>query len=888
MAKRSDFAQKLLDDLRLRKERMTPSQRSNQSHHLPTDAHACTKQTFRGFRNTKANENLSSRTGEMLNRRRHRSINTGELSNQIIPYGKGQSSGHMSQALAFAFENGGKLRRGDFSYRDAIMGFLHQIKRGSVELGLSERGINLDRQVASTRHTPNLSLMQIHEISKGAQKINHILRACSDGLNMDTYSLQFAKELLQGAIDLEESLRMLVDMQKSSAPQGQNKSRLILLEEENDDDDNRRMENSEQMQLARPTFSFDKPSRHAQNHHQVHKAVSMQRLITLTSTKEVRNSNRDNKNVKIQVSQMRSTSSSSEISKQKSQMVSNPESGRIPNVIAKLMGLDNLPEKVEMESKHMHQKDSGNTQKVEGYHGMTSKHTAESSTKKTELKKEQIENLIPLAKKNQKVVETVKIPANQYEELMFGSLLQKASFEGVVQNGKPLWRNLDGIKAFKRFDKTTTKIDKHNKSSAQKNLIRESQNDAKMTGRKQDQPNHSNREQKGTVKGRTNDPILNSMLAQLDQVHKTSEVKDLIRVEKEISGSFIPPEKRNTSKDILNNEKKPQNHLGVPKSHLLSKNGSQYEKHHREQQLQQREEYMLMMRPQGGSEMTSKSSSKPPQQLINLHKKHPSINQATLYKKNSGENVAAMKSKGFLCSHNDDHDLVRDEESNNTNEKLKEIINNRKLGQTFSPREREFVRAKGKHGVKTLKDEKHVHKLASKKIKNTRKLKVDMPGKFDQILTGRNGAKLITEQGKEQIPSLQEARDREADKFNVLNRAEKESVSMSRQADAHIICSNELETVAVAEPLNVRLQPHKEAELLPTLYCCGGGELKSPQESVALLPNDLHYQDVKSVAINLQDQAVLLEAGEGFKTGEIAPHITNGSRAYHYAKTNWC
>lgn len=35
MAKRSDFAQKLLDDLRLRKERMTSSQRSNQSHQLP-------------------------------------------------------------------------------------------------------------------------------------------------------------------------------------------------------------------------------------------------------------------------------------------------------------------------------------------------------------------------------------------------------------------------------------------------------------------------------------------------------------------------------------------------------------------------------------------------------------------------------------------------------------------------------------------------------------------------------------------------------------------------------------------------------------------------------------------------------------------------------------
>lgn len=39
MAKRSDFAQKLLDDLRVRKERMavtaSHSQNSNQSYHLP-------------------------------------------------------------------------------------------------------------------------------------------------------------------------------------------------------------------------------------------------------------------------------------------------------------------------------------------------------------------------------------------------------------------------------------------------------------------------------------------------------------------------------------------------------------------------------------------------------------------------------------------------------------------------------------------------------------------------------------------------------------------------------------------------------------------------------------------------------------------------------------
>lgn len=64
MAKRSDFAQKLLDDLRVRKERMAAtashSQNSNQSYHLPIDAYGYTKQTYRGSTNTRANEVVSN------------------------------------------------------------------------------------------------------------------------------------------------------------------------------------------------------------------------------------------------------------------------------------------------------------------------------------------------------------------------------------------------------------------------------------------------------------------------------------------------------------------------------------------------------------------------------------------------------------------------------------------------------------------------------------------------------------------------------------------------------------------------------------------------------------------------------------------------------------
>ncbi|CAL0312330.1 unnamed protein product [Lupinus luteus] len=787
MAKRSDFAQKLLDDLRLRKEQMGSSQRSNQSHQLPIDAYAYTKQSYKGSRNTKASEIVSCRTGEilMLNKpsRSQRSPKTKQVSNQIVPFGKGQNS-DMSVSLAFAFENGAKLKTGD-----SIMGFLNQIKKGTMEFNMRERPSNLDRELTSTTHYPTLSPLQINEISKGALKLNQILRACSNGLNMDAYSLQFAKELLQGAIDLEDSLKMLVDLQNSSefmiTPH--KKNRIILLEEDNDDDgEDRGIIISEQKQLARPIFSFDKPSKQSQDTQQVGKAIYMQRPVTVTYSKEGRNSN-----VKAEVPNKRSTSSSDRnaVSERKNHTMpvqSNTERGRIPNVIAKLMGLDSLPEKVDSGYNYM--------QKIEG------NHTAKGSTKKTEeLKNKQTENSIPI--KNRKDIEALKMPATRDEKLMFG--------------------------ADKGFEKASIKNDNHNYSSSQKNLMRESQKDVKVNGRKQDYTN--NKEQKSTVKGGTNDLVLNNML---EQVHERSQVKYSFHEEKDIIRNTIRPEKTDANKHIMNNEKKSRNNLGVQKPYMLSKNGPREEKHHREQP---REESMFLeMKPQGRSEMASKN------QLINPQKKQLPVKQATPFKKNCGENVAPMK---LESSHYDEKDVVRDEASNGANEKVKEIIN-RKPGQISYPRDREFERLKGIQGIKTLMNEKHVHKLACNKIKNTRKQKVDMHGKIDQVLTRRNG---ITKEGKKQFPSLQEERRREPDKSNVLK---EERVTMSKDADAHIISSS---SESVAESVDVWNQPHKKAELAPMLYSSGGGELQRLQDSVANMAID-----------------------EGFNSGEVAEHRVHG------------
>ncbi|PNY11676.1 hypothetical protein L195_g008287 [Trifolium pratense] len=489
MAKRSDFAQKLLDDLRLRKERMAAttshSHNSNQSHHLPiADAYAYTKQTYRGSTNTRANEIVSSRNREMVNMssRKPRSVKSwGNLSNQIIPYGK-------------AFEhNGGKLRRADLSFTNSILGFLHQIQRGTMD-----RGGNLERQLASTSQT--LSRVRINDISKGAHKLNHILRACfSNGVNMDTYSLNFAKELLQGAIDLEESLRMLVDLQKSSefmiTSQAQNKNRITLLEEKEEEDNEVGERRMEKMQLAHPTFSFDN---------------KMQRPITITNSKEAR---------KIKDSQQKristNTDGTADISNQ------TVGKGRIPNIIAKLMGLENHPDK-----------DSGNSNIA------SSKHSAKGSSS-TALKSKQIDNLI----KNQKVA------VGSFKNLMFGG----PDTNLVLENQKATYYSeseVAGIKALKGFDKANII-----NGSACQNYVEV------MMGRKQDHPHNS-----GTLKGRSTDG--NDVGQNLNNLQeRRSQVKPAIQIAKE--------EHTVTNKHMqMNNEKKSRDHLVVQKSILSTGGGS--------------------------------------------------------------------------------------------------------------------------------------------------------------------------------------------------------------------------------------------------------------------------------------------------------------------------
>ncbi|KAL4566356.1 hypothetical protein LXL04_030470 [Taraxacum kok-saghyz] len=335
MAAKSDFAQKLLHDLRIRKERMGVSQSSAR------DAYRNPGNVQRGSRQTKSLESIGgSKTSNQLQMhgRSPRAPAIKESSQQIVSYAGGghqrtESMGDFPVAFTYAL-NGGKLLNVDFSgsgNANTMIDFLHQIGRRSLDVR------NTQNQTSLVKHRPSngggsvvvpaLTATQIKEISKGVHNPYEIIRSRSNGNNVDRHSIDVGKELLKGAKGLEESLRMLVNLQEASEMIGtpQRKNRVTLMEvDQEDENDGSKIVN--QNQVALPRFSFDKPS----------KRSNLGQIQTDGSSK-----------VSIH---RRSTSYGAENVKNISNTSSNSEKGRISNVIAKLMGLEEIPGKIDYQS----------------------------------------------------------------------------------------------------------------------------------------------------------------------------------------------------------------------------------------------------------------------------------------------------------------------------------------------------------------------------------------------------------------------------------------------------------------------------------------------------------------------------------------------------------
>ncbi|PSS01890.1 Titin like [Actinidia chinensis var. chinensis] len=70
------------------------------------------------------------------------------------------------------------------------------------------------KNVAEDLHKP--SSFQLMEVSRGAQKLNKVINSWSTGMTFDGQSKDIAKDLLKGALDLQESLVMLGKLQEAS------------------------------------------------------------------------------------------------------------------------------------------------------------------------------------------------------------------------------------------------------------------------------------------------------------------------------------------------------------------------------------------------------------------------------------------------------------------------------------------------------------------------------------------------------------------------------------------------------------------------------------------------------------------------------------------------
>lgn len=714
------------------------------------------------------------RTGAARNRSSggSKSFGSREAAKQIVPYGGGRSSeqiGDFSRALTFAIENGGKLTRMDSTAGSTTMlAFLNQLGRGSMDYAKVERRNMLDRRHRpSTSNFPTFSHVHIEEISRGAQKLNQILRACSHGLNFDRYSIEIGKELLKGAVDLEESLRMLVNLQEASeymiSPQ--RKSRITLLDEDEDEEDSDG-KIAAQRQLDLPRFSFDKRSRNYHDIEEVARNDLKLRLAALTYPSEATSFIYE----KQPASHKRSASTSSQ---------SKGEKVRIPNVIAKLMGLEELPENED--SKYTTQKDSGSKQKVQE---RDLKKTVQGSSKNAKKRTVDSGNLAHLTAKA-KLTQTNKIPAARNDNV-------------ALQAERNLAARNDTL------EMTSTKVDKLQSNVTQSNVT---------NGRLKD-VQEKQRELKGREKSKMKEPISRDELQLMaPHLHKRSQ-----------SAVLSPTENVYPNKLLNVAQGKSQNDIGLqqqPKLQNLSKEP--------EERVHQNAKQKKPIRKQKGSEPIFTALSKSRHHEIDLEKKQSQRNQAAASKKSLTDDVDAVgRHHGDIASTINSIIL-------NANTK---VSASRNPNQDLSLTDLQSKLAKPKAAMQPPPpiEKKPVLEPDTWKAESIKLQKVELPRKINEVMIRRGGnLQSSGKSPKHQHSILQEMKQR-SDKLSGPKEARHLKARKSKETELSIIKSKI--SVASIQPSTAAEQLKKEAEHVPNLYSPAEDESQSLKETQTLSPDD--------------------------------------------------
>ncbi|XVF73722.1 hypothetical protein PTKIN_Ptkin13bG0005800 [Pterospermum kingtungense] len=752
--------------------------------------------------------------------------------------------------MAFALENGGKLRT-DSSGTSSMFSFLQNIGSRQTDYRKMERSSIVSRHQPSSSQLTTLSPLHIEEISRGAQKLNQILRVCSNGLNFDRYSIEIGRELLKGAMDLEESLRVLVNLQEASEylKTPQRKNRITLLDEDEDDEENF-VKVADQKQLDRPRFSFDRPTRNYNDIQEVAKADLKLRLAALTYSSEVTNSEHEKKVLAASNSHShkRSLSYGPEIKtltafseqNHSSSLQSKQEKSRIPNVIAKLMGLDELPGNVDSK---VTTKESGK-QKVEGM--ITRKPAPESTKKAKQRMKDSVTPVLPSVK--QKATITGKSPLIQDSVTSQAGktfTTRNSSTSVAVHDKLPPRKDLEVINPMASLRKATIKVDKQQSDFAQLNHNYESRKEIQEKGRKRD-----DKEQKSAERSEIKEPVVKDERQQMiPYKHRRSEAALTLQEKSEHSESMLHGENQYSNKILPANQQKLQNDHGFQQVHVIQKAELQEKQRQSKEREQPSTKQNVQVKKQKGNEPTSRNFSKPMSGATNLQKKKSQINQAATSSKGSIENIDATQFSGFQDGRHHENQ-AGDKSSTNLNFKIKDLLNrNSSRHNSFGDLESESAKAR----ILSAVDEKPVQVQTTMKATGAKGNKLEVPQKINKVMTN-SGASVysLPRTLKHQSSILQERKEMRQDKVAISREADQKQASRFKEVDVQILRSNK--SVASLQSSNVAQELQKEAEEYSILCSPLEDECQSLNEPQALTPKDSNENTVLMVSKEQDEQ----------------------------------
>ncbi|KAK6939454.1 DUF3741-associated sequence motif [Dillenia turbinata] len=876
MAKRSDFAQKLLDDLRRRKERMAQSQSSNHSSmisgaifslvHDQAEKYGNTAQVYKGYKETKTHESMSlgtQSTQKSSARGVSRSQTRKETSNQIVTLGRAQRPeqiGNLSMALAFALENGGKFKGMESSGNSSTISFLHHIGWRSVETVNIEKRNKLDRHLASTSFT-TLSHLHLQEISRGAQKINQILRACSSSVNIDRYSIDIGKELLMGAMELEESLRMLVNLQEASefmiSPHSQRKNMIRLLDADEDDDESS-IGVVDKNQVALPRFTFDKPWRNHQGTQEAAKAGINQTIMALTyptAARAISNNLQEHNVVPVNSLHKHSLSSGPDLrtfsatTGHKGHCSPTPteDKRKIPNVIAKLMGLDELPRKG-------HPKNIGQTElsskKVTGQ--MVLKTTASRTTKNAEIKK--VTEDLATQKSRQNDTQTKRVPAS------LSKVLELQAEENQVKENTTLNSTVQHLESTECTKKLVA-------GSKNETLKRNKQENSKIpltviTGNKQD--NHENEKRRDTMKlnehkgmelARTEVQVLKG---ELQEIESWQPIRETANAMHDLTGKreHMPQkEKRNVNRLSPGNQPKTNKDLALQQPQIL-RNTEPQEQEPQTKEAEQKNKHHV--RRQKGSEGATKFLPKSAGDAPSFQKKLLRLDKPTADKTGSREVIHTIASQGTPNSINQNtaKDITAADQVGKNNSKHRGMDEDTLVVNLKAESERNkasfppVIKLKSAHLFPT-----------NQKVNNTKANKSEIPQKIAEVMTRKPGPLRMTSSLlKHQLPNVPATKQKKHGKTSSMKGTEEVTAIKSRATEA-FIRSTELEENNQSDSGH---NVHIEAEQPHTL-----SHAREDDHIPTTLAEDKHLTNAKSsISSDPQVHALLMRKEQGQKCQE--------------------